>query len=74
METLLRCIYVDRKCPHTYTLSISTCKNKSTEAHDTLYIPTYEYNFKVIIGRDIILKEYYIIDRHKYENTKRYTI
>jgi len=38
-----------------------------------LYFPTYEYNYKVIIGHDIILQEYYTIDRRKYENKKRYT-
>jgi len=38
-----------------------------------LYIPTYKYNYKVITGCDIILKEYYITDRRKCENTKRYT-
>ena len=39
-----------------------------------LYIPAKEYNYKVITGCDIILQEYYIIDRHKCENIKRYTI
>ena len=39
-----------------------------------LYIPTYEYNYKVIIGCDTILQEYYIINRRKCENTKRNTI
>ena len=39
-----------------------------------LYIPTYEYNCKVIIRYDTILQEYYITDGHKYENTRRYTI
>ena len=33
----------------------------------------YEYNYKVITGYDTISQEYYIIDRRKYENTKRYT-
>ena len=28
-----------------------------------LYIPTYEYNYKVITGCDTILQEYYITDR-----------
>jgi len=39
-----------------------------------LYIPTYEYNYKVIIGCDAILQEYYITDRCKCENIRRYTI
>jgi len=38
-----------------------------------LYIPTYEYNYKVIIGCDTILQDYYITDRHKCENTKKFT-
>jgi len=38
-----------------------------------LYIPTYEYNYKVIAGYDTILQEYYITNRLKCENTKRYT-
>jgi len=54
-------------------LSISTCKNKSTEASGALYIPTYEYNYKVITRCDTILQEYYITDRRKCENTKRCT-
>ena len=37
-----------------------------------LYIPTYEYNYKVITGCDTILKEYYITDTRKCKNTKRY--
>jgi len=39
-----------------------------------LYIPTYEYNYKVITGCDTILQEYYITDKRKCENTKRYII
>jgi len=39
-----------------------------------LYIPTYEYNYKVITECDTILQEYYIIDGRKCENTKRYII
>ena len=42
--------------------------------HGVLYISTYEYNYKVITGCDIILQEYYITDRRKCENIKRYTI
>ena len=38
-----------------------------------LYILTYEYNYKVITGCDTLLQEYYITDRHKCKNTKRYT-
>ena len=43
------------------------------KVHGALYIPTYEYNYKVITRCDMILQEYYITSRHKYENTKRYT-
>ena len=53
-------------------LSISTGKNQSTKVHCALYILTYEYNYKVIIGRDTLLREYYITDRRKCENTRRY--
>ena len=56
-----------------YTLSIITSKNQSTKIYGALYIPTYEYNYKIITRCDIILQEYYIIDRHKCENTKRCT-
>ena len=55
-------------------LNISTGKSQSTKARGTLYIPTYEYNYKVITGCDTILQEYYIIDRRKCKNTKRYAI
>ena len=72
METLLRCIYVGQKYPHIYMLSISTGKNQSMKIRGALYIPTYEYNYKVIT-RGEILQEYYITDRRKYKNTKRYT-
>jgi len=37
-----------------------------------LYISIYEYNYKVITGCDTILQEYYMTDRRKCENTKRY--
>jgi len=57
---LLRCIYVGQKYPHVHTLSISTGKNQSTKIRDALYIPIYEYNYKVITGCDTILQEYYI--------------
>jgi len=40
---------------------------------DALNIPTYENNYKVIRGCDTILQEYYITDRRKCKNTKRYT-
>jgi len=33
-------------------LSISTSKYQSTEARGALYIPIYEYNYKVIIRCD----------------------
>ena len=71
---LLRCIYAGQKYPHIYTLSISTDKNQSTKVCGALYNPTYKYNYKVITGCDTILQEYYITDRHKYENKKRCTI
>jgi len=48
-DTLLRRIYVGRKYPHIYALSISTGKNQSTKVRGVLCIPTYEYNYKVII-------------------------
>ena len=51
-ETLLRHTYAGQKYPHVYTLSISTGKNQSTEARGALYIPTQEYNYKVITGSD----------------------
>ena len=73
-ETLLRHIYVGQKYPHIYTLSISTGNNQSTKACSALYILTYEYNYKVITGCDIILQEYYITNRYKCDNTTRYTI
>ena len=57
-ETLLRRVYAGRKYPHVYTLSISTGKNQSTKARGTLYIPTYEYNYKVITRCDTILHEF----------------
>jgi len=53
-------------------LSISTGKNQSTEARGALYIPIYEYNYKVIIRCDTILKEYYITDRRNCENQRMY--
>ena len=56
-------MYICRsKYPHIYTISISTGKNQSTKAHGALYIPTYEYNYKVITRCDKILHEYYITD------------
>jgi len=57
---LVRRIYAGRKYPHVYTLSISTGKNQSTKLRGALYIPTYEYDYKVITGCDTILQEYYI--------------
>ena len=69
METLLRSIYAGWKYPHVYTPSISTGENLSIEAHGALYVPTYEYNYKVIKRCDTILQEYYITDRSNCENT-----
>ena len=60
--------------PHIYTLSISTCKNLNMKVRGALYIPIYEYNYKVITRRDTILQEYYIIHRRNCKNTKRYTM
>jgi len=37
-------------------LSISTGKNQSMKVHYALYIPTYEYNYKIITGCDIYYK------------------
>ena len=54
--------------------NLSTGKNQSSKIRGALYILTYEYNYKVIIRYDIILQEYYITDRRKYEYTKRYII
>ena len=51
-ETLLQRIYAGQKYPHVYMLSISTGKNQSTETNGALYIPTYEYNYKVITRGD----------------------
>ena len=53
-KTLLWRIYTGEKSPHVYTLSISTDKNQST-IRGALYIPTYEYNYKVTTGCDTIL-------------------
>ena len=72
-KMLLRCIYVSQKYPHIYTLSISTGKNQSLKIRGALYIPTYEYNYKVIPKCATILQEYYIIDSRNCENTKRCT-
>jgi len=73
MVMLQQRIYANWKYPHVYTLSISTGKNQSTKVHGVLYIPTYEYNYKVITGCDTILQENYITDGRKCENTIRYT-
>ena len=54
--------------------SIRTCKNQSTKVRGILYILTYEYNYKVIKGCSTILQEYYITNRRKCDNTKRYRI
>ena len=74
MAMLLRRIYVGQKYPYIYTHSIGTGKNQSSKICIALCITIYEYNYKVITKCDTILQEYYIIDRRKCENTKRYTI
>jgi len=56
MKTLLRRIYVSQKYLHVYTLSINTGKNQSTEVRGALYIPTYDYNYKVITRGDTYYK------------------
>ena len=43
------------------------------KARGALYIPTYEYNYKVITRCDTILHKYYITDMRNCENTKRRT-
>jgi len=73
IEMLQQRIYAGQKYPYVYTLSISTGKNQSTKARGALYIPIYEYNYKVITRCDTILQEYYITDRRKCKNTKRCT-
>jgi len=50
---------------HIYMLSISAGKNQSTKTRGA-----YECNYKVIIGSDTILQEYYITGRRKCENTR----
>jgi len=72
-EKLLRRTYAGQKYPHICILSISTDKNQSMKVRDTLYIPTYEYNYKVITEYDVILQGYYITDKRKSENTRKYT-
>ena len=57
-----------------YTLSIRAGKKQSMKVCGALYIPTIEFNYKVIIGCDPILQEYYITNRRKHENTTRYAI
>jgi len=54
-------------------LSISTDKNQCTKVHGVLYIPTKEYNYKVITGCDIILQADYITRGCKSNNTRRFT-
>jgi len=65
-------MYIGRKYPHIYTLSINTGKNQSSKIRGALYILTYEYNYKFITRGDAILQEYYITDRRKCENIKGY--
>ena len=71
--TSLRRIYLGQKYPPVYTLSISTGKNQSTEACGALYIPTYEYIYKVITSGDKYYNNITSPDRRKCENTKRCT-
>jgi len=61
-----------QKYPHVYTLSINISNNQSLKICGELYIPTYEYYYKVITRCDTILQEYYITDRRNCENTRRY--
>ena len=42
------------------------------KVHGALYIPTKEYNYKVTTGYGIILQAYYITQRYKSKNTRRY--
>ena len=62
-------------------LSISTRKNQSTEARGVLYIPTYEYNYKVItrcdkyyknitspIGANARIQEMYKYEQYKWHS------
>ena len=72
-ETLLRRIYLGQKYSHVHTLSISTDKNQSMKVRGASYIPTYEYNYKVITDVTQYYKNITSPDRHKCENTKRYT-
>jgi len=69
----LRRIYIGQKYPHIYALSISIGKNQSLKIRGALYIPTLEYNYKVITRCDTILEEYYITDSRNCESTKGYT-
>ena len=55
-------------------LSISTGKNQSMKVRGVLYLPINQYNYKVITSCDTILQEFYITNRRKCENIKRYTI
>ena len=36
-----------------------------SEVRRAFYIPTYEYNYKIITECDTILQEYYISDKRK---------
>ena len=68
--TSLQRIYVSPKYLPIYTLSISTDKNQSTEANGALYIPTYEYNYKVITGGDQYYKNITSLKNTKVRFTK----
>jgi len=52
-------------------LSISTCKNQSTEVRGALNILTYEYDYRVITRCDIILYECYITDMTQMREYKK---
>ena len=41
--------------------------------HSNIWVQLQSYNYKVTTGCDTILHKYYITDRRKCENTKRYT-
>jgi len=64
--------YIRRsKNSHIYMLSISTGKNQSTKVRGELYISTYEYNYRVIKGCDIILHECNITDMAQMREYKK---
>ena len=72
VDVTATCICRSKIPPHIYAKHRYD-KNQSTKVCGALYIPTYEYNYKVITGYDTILQEYCITDGRKCENTKRFT-